>query len=180
MNIINEIFNHISRLFQWWVIILPWEQGLRARFGKHIKMLGAGTHFKIPFFDAVYVQTTRLRVMSTAMQTLSTLDKQTITVTGAVGYTIESIQKIYATLHHPESTLCNIVQGEIASFVSTRKFSECSPIEIEIYIFEKLKSMDYGIRSEYFKVIGYMNVRTYRLISDPFWQNNGLDLEIKK
>lgn len=74
MEVINSIAAFISKLFQWWFTVMPWEQALRIRKGSKVTLLGAGLYFKIPFIDAVYVQTTRMRMIDTPMQTMSTKD----------------------------------------------------------------------------------------------------------
>lgn len=181
MNWINDLINQISRIFQWWVTIMPWEQAIRVRFGKRTKLLNAGLHFKIPFFDSVYVQTTRLRVTNLPLQTVSTKDEKTITITLALGYSIVDIQKLFNTLYHPELTLSNICTGEISEYISTHDLQECRPIILEEAVYKKLEQFkDYGIQIDYFKVVGFANVRTYRLINDMYANTNPMDMEFKK
>lgn len=181
MNWINDLLTHLTKIFQWWVMINPWEQAIRVRFGKITKLLNTGIHFKIPFFDSVYVQTTRLRVVNLPLQTLSTNDEKTITITLAMGYSIENIEVLFQTLYHPESTMANICTGEIAEYVSTHDLSECRPAILEACVLNKIKSLpDYGLKIEYFKVVGFANVKTYRLINDMYTSMNSIDMDFKK
>lgn len=160
---------------------MPWEQAIRIRFGRHSKLLDAGLHFKIPFFDSVYVQTTRLRVTNLPMQTISTKDDKTVTISMALGYSITDIQQLFNTLYHPESTLSNICNGEISEYVSSHDLRDCRPVLLEKAVREKIEIFkDYGIRIDYFKVVGFANVRTYRLISDMYPNINPMDMEFKK
>lgn len=61
----NELFGAIFRFFrqfQIWVVVAPWEQAVRVRLGKHLSVLNAGVHLKLPFADLVYLQSVRLRI----------------------------------------------------------------------------------------------------------------------
>jgi regulator of protease activity HflC (stomatin/prohibitin superfamily) len=61
---VKEFFEYIFNAVKIWIIIQPWQQGLRVRNGKDVKLLNGGIYFKLPYFDSVYVQETRLRVVS--------------------------------------------------------------------------------------------------------------------
>lgn len=61
MNAFVEILRSFWRCFIWWVVIQPWEQGIRVRLGKKRVRLEPGIHFRIPYLDAVFKQSNRLR-----------------------------------------------------------------------------------------------------------------------
>jgi hypothetical protein len=44
-----------------WVIVQPWEQCLRVRMGKHVRMLPSGFHWRLPLIDTVFKQSVRMR-----------------------------------------------------------------------------------------------------------------------
>lgn len=179
MNYLKETLDYLSKLFQWWIIVEPWEVAVRTRFGKNMTVLGPGTHFRLPFFDIVYIQTIRLRIVHMAPQTITTKDAKTITIVCAVGYSISDMGKLYNSLSSPEGTICNIVQGEISDFVYNNDLSDCGPLKIENVILSKLNTSDYGIKYEYVKMVGYAVVKTYRLIQDGHWQPDALQLSTK-
>ena len=179
MNYIRDTLEYLSKLFQWWVIVLPWEKAIRIRLGKRVKVLSAGTHFRIPFIDTIYLQSTRLRVVQMAPQTISTKDKQTLTVVVCAGYSISDIEVLYQKMFQPESTISNIVMGETAQHIFSHYLEDCKPIDIEEKVMAKLNSEDYGIRYEYVKVIGYAIVKTFRLIQDHHWTPDSLNTNTK-
>ena len=37
MNIIKDIIDYITKLLTWWIIIMPWEQGITVSWGKKTK-----------------------------------------------------------------------------------------------------------------------------------------------
>lgn len=180
MSWVKEILDVITGFFKWWVIVEPWEQGLRVRFGKHIKKLRAGLHFRIPFLDMVYIQESRMRMVSMSAQTVTSLDGKTITLVSSVGYSIEDVVKLYTSIAQPDSTICNTVLAAIADFVATHDMAELSPGNIEKNARERLERLDYGLRFEEVRITNYAVVKTLRLIMDGAWVPDNLSLRDKK
>lgn len=180
MNQIKDFIEYITQTFKLWVIIQPWERAIRVRSGKYQKLLKEGVHFRIPFFDSVYVQTTRLRVVSMPPQTVTSTDGQTITAIATIGYSIESIEKLYNTLYHPETTIANMAMGAIAEYIQIHTAKDCRASDIEKYVLSSLNSEDHGIKYEYCKMTGFAIARTIRLIQDSAWTYEGLTLDDKK
>jgi regulator of protease activity HflC (stomatin/prohibitin superfamily) len=169
MNLITDLINWIEKGFKWWVIVLPWERGLRIRAGKHITLLTEGVYFKIPILDQVFIRTIRIRFMGLPMQTLTTRDGKTLTINASVGYSIQDVQKLYNTIYHPESTIANLALGAISKYVSSNILDNCSQDDIEREAVALLQQTDYGLHELSFKITGYAIVRTHRLLMDHAW-----------
>ena len=180
MNQIQQFFEYILNAIKIWIIVQPWQEGIRVRNGKGIKKLSKGIYFRIPYFDSIYIQENRLRVASMPMQTLTTKDLKTITINGAIGYQIKNVVTLYQTLYHPETTLINITMSEVAEYVFTKNLNEITPQEIEKYVLEKLSSKDYGLNFEYYRITTFAVVRTFRFIQDQSWVSEGLSMNEKK
>ncbi len=180
MELINTITAFLAKLFQWWFTVMPWEQAIRVRKGKNAKLLGAGLYFKIPFIDTVYIQTTRMRMIDTPMQTVSTKDGNTVTIKSAIGYTIKDIQVLYNTLYHPEMTLNSMSMGFVGEFVRENLIGEITPLNIESFVNSKITASDYGLKNLTVKITTFAIVKTYRLIQDNSGLYEGLNMEPKK
>jgi regulator of protease activity HflC (stomatin/prohibitin superfamily) len=164
----NELIAALRQFLQGlrlWITVTPWEQAIRVRMGKHVKLLGPGVHTKIPFLDLIYLQSTRMRISDLPRQTLTTQDGKSITLAGQLGYEISNLQKLYCTLHHAEDTITGLSRAEIATFVSDHKMEECTQTNIECVI-EKLDLSRYGLSNVELRIIDFAVVRTYRLIGD--------------
>ncbi len=177
MNIFTEIFKWFTELFKWWFVVLPWEQGLRVRLGKHPVILGPGIHLKVPLYHTAYKQTTRMRMLRLSMQTVTTRDKISLSIVCSMGYTIQDVLTLYKSLHHPEGTLANLVQSRVAEFVSTNTLDNCTPEGIEKYINDNINLEKYGLGNGYFKVTNYAAVKTIRLLQDQNWIADDLQLD---
>ena len=176
MEMINQIFGFIGKLFEWWFIVMPWEQALHIRKGKNVRLLGAGIYLRVPFIDTVYTQTTRMRVVDLPMQTISTKDGNTLSLKSVIGYTIADIQVLYNTLYHPEMTLSSMAMGYIGEFTREREIREITPPEIEKFVNSKIIASDYGLKDLHIRITTFAIVRTYRLIQDGSYLGEGLNM----
>lgn len=180
MNQVQQFLEYLFNSFKIWVIVQPWEAGLRVRLGKRIKKLKKGIYFKIPYLDSVYVQEIRQRVVNMPVQTVTTLDDKTVTFSAVIGYTVDNIEKLYQTLYHPEQTIINIAMSESTEHLRKINLKEISFDEIETKILDKINSSTYGVNINYYKMTNFASVRTFRLIQDGNWFHEGNDMDKKK
>ena len=180
MNQIQQFFDYILNAIKIWIIVQPWQTGIRVRAGKRIKKLNGGIYFRIPYFDSVYIQENRLRVASMPVQTLTSSDFKTITINGALGYIINDIEKLYEKLYHPDTTIVNITMSVVADFIFKNKVEDIDSKKIEKEVLLKLNDADYGLTFEYYKVTNFAVVKTFRLIQDQSWISEGVDMTAKK
>lgn len=180
MNQIKDFFEYIFNAFKIFVIVQPWQNAVIVRNGNKTKEVSGGIYFKLPYFDNVFVQESRLRVASLPIQTITTKDGQTITISASLGYSVKSIKKLYETLYHPETTIGNIAMSTLSDYVFNNNISDISPLKIESIIIEKLLKEDYGLIFEYFKITNFAVVKTFRLIQDQSWSYEGLKMDDKK
>jgi len=159
---------------------MPWERGVHVRLGKRTRILEGGVHWRIPFIDKVYIQTTRLRVIQGPSQTVTTKDGKTVTIVMAIGYVISDIEKMFQKMYHPEETLCGMVQGSVSDFVGIRELAECTYSKIEQSVKNDMNMEDYGMTLEYVKVSGFAVVKALRLIQEGPWLPNGIDINQRK
>jgi len=180
MNQVQQFFEYIFNAVKVFIIIQPWQTGLRVRNGRKIKKLNKGIYFRIPYFDSVFIQETRLRVGEVPIQTLTSKDLQTLTISSSFGYSVEDIETLYNTLYHPEETLQNIAMSEVANFVFINNIKDITPDNIEKSVLDKFKEMGYGLNFEYFKIANFAVVKTFRLIQDQSYGYSRLDMEDKR
>jgi hypothetical protein len=180
MSTLLEFIQRFLDAFIWWSIIQPWEQGIRVRLGKKRIRLEPGIHFKIPYADHVYIQTARRRYSNFGPLTATSKDNHTITLAGAVGFSISDLDKLYDKLQSPEDALHAISTGTVAGFIATHDLSECSPENIIAKCRPRLGLRRFGLKTEDFLLTTYARVRTYRLIMDtqpPDTWGDGIDTE---
>lgn len=175
LSTIGNLFSQISNLFKWYFTILPWEEGLRVRWGKHIKKLGPGVHLRIPLLHVVYKQSVRMRRVDMPLQTVTSKDGKTITLAVTLGYAITDVGKLYSTLHQPDGTLANLVQSKVSQYITTHTLSECEPQLVEAAVSSGLDFSQFGLGETNVTVTDFAVVKTFRLIQDQRWLPQNLD-----
>lgn len=175
MNWVKDLIDYLTGLLKWWVIVLPWQEGIRIRMGKSELHLKKGIYLKLPIIDNVFIQNVRLRYTQLPIQTVTTKDGKTITILGAIGYQIIDITKLYHSITNPDATICGIAMAKLSEFVATHDLSECSPASLEAAVV--IDGDQYGLKTE-IKITGFASVRTYRLIQDHAWMPTHKDHEI--
>ncbi len=179
MNGLKEFLQWLFESVRILIIVQSFETGIRIRFGKKIKKLEKGVYFRLPFFDSIYIQESRLRIIALPLQTLTTKDGETITLNGSIGYAIADIEKLYDTLYHPERSIQNIAMAEITTQIYDKNLAEVKIQDLRTVIMGKLKELDYGIEFKYFEITNFAVVKTFRLIQDRSWVSEGLQMDAK-
>jgi hypothetical protein len=179
---LSDVITKIMSMFQWWVVIAPWEQAIRVRHGKNIKVLKPGIHLRIPGFDRFFVQSLRKRYLNTPTQTVTTRDGKALTVSGGTAYSINDIGLLYNTLSDAEDVIQVETMATVADYVAWHNLDECRPEMLQEYVTDNLNFEQYGLTGVEFKITDFVAVRTYRLInSNPKdWSTGVLNTTIDK
>lgn len=162
---LSDILNQIVNLFQWWIVIAPWEGAIRVRRGNKIKVLGPGIHMRVPALDRFFVQTMRKRYMNTPTQTVTTLDRQAVTVSGGTAYKISDIGALYNSLSAAEDVIQIETMALVTEYIATRYISDITPDKIQNYVGANLRLERYGLTDVEFCVTDFVVVKTYRIIN---------------
>ncbi len=176
---LDQLLQIAAKPFQWWIVIAPWERGVQVRLGKTASELMPGIHLRIPWLDRVYVQSTRIRIVSTNNQTVSTKDGKVVTIHLAVRFSIASMLQVYESVSDPGLTLLNSVMSWASEHISETNSSVLTHKSIERFVNHKAKDCDWGLENLSARVLGFAFVRTYRLLVHDYERSFGLDLESK-
>lgn len=179
MTWLTQLFAGLAKPFKWWVIVAPWERGVRVRLGKTALLLEPGPHWRIPGVDRVYVQSVRLRTISETNQTLMTSDRQVVNLSYALLFAVADILKLYDSVANPELTLSMAAQAEIAKVVADTKSVDLTAALIADRVNGRLGELEsWGLSQPECRIVGFAFVKTYRLISNDYRNFSGLsDLE---
>lgn len=101
---VTELLRAVSKPLQWWELVAPWEQAVRAR-GKWVKHLLPGIHFRVPYLDRVTRTSTRERIVETDLRTCITKDGKSVTFSLGLHYSIRHLDLMVGRVVRPEGTL---------------------------------------------------------------------------
>jgi hypothetical protein len=176
---LSQFLTAFSKPLKWWVVVAPWEQGIKVRLGKTAIQLTPGIHFRIPFLDRIYVQSIRLRTITKDNQTVSTKDGKVISISVAIQFAIIDIVKLYNSVANPELTLRNLVLSKISEYISNNNIIDVSPVHIEKKVNSEIEEFeDWGLGDLSCFVVGFACTKTYRLLMNDYANGGGLyDIE---
>lgn len=175
-----SILKQLSQVFTWFVVVAPWEQAIRVRLGKNVRLLNAGIYVKVPFIDRVFKQSTRRRLNMLRPQTLTTADRHVVTCAGAVGYSIGDLVKLYDTLESPNGTIENEIAGLVAKYLGARNLKECSSAGLEQFVKDGMDLTKYGLNGQEFYLTSFATSKTYRFITggmESWGHDGGINME---
>lgn len=163
---LSQLLTGLKNLLTWWVTVAPWEQSVRVRLGKHVRLLRPGVHIRFPILDRIYVQSIRLRSADIPIQTITTKDGHTLTTGGNLLYEIVDVLRLYETLHHAQEALTDMVAAAIAEAVHGFIREECTPTTVQERVSGKLDLARFGINQTSVHITDFAFVKTYRIIKD--------------
>jgi hypothetical protein len=167
LNVVRDMLVFLKSLLTWWFIVEPWEQAVRVRFGKHVILFEAGAHLRIPFFDTVYVQNTRRRLLSVGSQTLTTSDRKVLTVHSTIGYVLSDVMKLQRGLHDADGTVMQHVTSRLAQDIAEHTLEDCGPAAVAARVRAQLGLKQYGLDVVEFALTSYVaDVQTLRILTD--------------
>jgi hypothetical protein len=164
---VSQLLQAATKPLIWWVIIAPWERGVRIRGGKRVVVLQPGVHLKIPFWDRVCVQSVRLRTLRTTAQTITTRDGKCVTLALAIDFAISDIGRLYDALAFPERSVIEWIEAGIASHARATEFAELTVQAIELCA-DAVDWSRYGIAQVRCRVTSFAAVRALRLINNEY------------
>jgi len=155
---VNAVLEAIGKfLSSWkpWVVVAPWERGVRVRLGKVAVQLDPGFHLRIPVLDRVLLVNTRLRVTTTAQVTIAGSSPAKVRVRMAnIGFLIVSPLDAIAHYNNPQSAVTAYAQAEMSAGLAAD----------EVMVAIKAKLSGSGIEIEFLRYQDDVEIRAYRLL----------------
>lgn len=164
----DQFLAWLSRIidsWKFWIVIAPWEIGVRIRLGKQATALVPGVHFRVPFVDAITLVNTRLRIEGTPPITVAgkTIN-QTRYIVASIGFKISDPLKAMMKYGCPGPVVISRAQTEIAKSVDA------------IMALERMRQFfngDSGIEIDFVAFVEDVEVKTFRLINASAWMASG-------
>ena len=174
-----QVKNLVVNLFQWWVVITPWEQGVRVRMGRYETLLTAGLHLKLPIVDKVYKQPIRLRSQFINGQTVTSADGKTIAISGAFQFEITDLLMLYRTLHNAHDVIEQRVQSIVALYCEDAAAAAITPERLSGEVKDALDLTPFGIRSRGYAVTDIAIVRPLRIVTGELGRYTSYDQRLE-
>jgi regulator of protease activity HflC (stomatin/prohibitin superfamily) len=148
------------------VIVEQWNGAVQLRFGKFIKVLYPGIHFKIPFFDSIVECPVITQSVNLPSQTLTTLDDESIVLKSIIRYKVSNIQTYLLGVMHANDVLIDTTQGMIRDVVELTTWDDL--VDVNETITNKVKEyvVRWGIEVEAVTITDLGIVKSFRIFGD--------------
>jgi len=148
------------------VIVEQWNGSVQLRFGKFIKVLYPGIHFKIPFFDSVIETPVITQSVNLPSQTLTTLDDESIVLKSINRYKVSNIQTYIFSVMHANDVLIDTTQGIIRDVVERTTWNNLVDVNETITNEVKEYVVRWGIEVEAVTITDLGIVKSFRIFGD--------------
>jgi regulator of protease activity HflC (stomatin/prohibitin superfamily) len=161
-----------------YIIIEEWNAGVHLRFGKWIKTLYAGIHFKIPFFDSIIECPVITQSVNLPSQTLTTLDEQSIVLKAIIRYKVNNVRTYLLGVMHANDVLIDTTQGIIRDVVEMTKWDNLIDVNTQITNEVKEYVVRWGIEVEAVTITDLGLVKSFRIFGDEVHKSTILPTDI--
>ena len=160
------------------VIIEQWNAAVQLRYGKWIRNLSGGIHFKIPFFDSVIECPVITQSVNLPSQTLTTLDEQSIVLKSIIRYKVSNIQTYLLGVMHANDVLIDTTQGIIRDVVEMTTWPGLVDVNSQITNEVKEYVVRWGIEIEAVTITDLGLVKSFRIFGDETHKTTILPTDI--
>ena len=161
-----------------WVIIEEWNGAVHLRFGKWIKTLPPGLHFKIPFFDSIIECPVITQSINLPSQTLTTLDEQSIVLKSIIRYRVSNVRTYLLKVMHETDVLVDTTQGMIRDIVEVTTWEDLVDVNHQITNEVKEFVVKWGIEVEAVTITDLGIVKSFRIFGDEAHKTTILPTDI--
>ena len=160
----------VLKIFQFWVVIYPYEQGVRLRLGKFQAVLSTGLHWCLPFkLDRVITIETVVRTLRLGAQSLVTGDGRHIVINTVVTCAVEDARKALLTVNSVEHVIDDACSGLVAAFVAQHEFGYivecCAEPDAALVDDCRRTAAEHGVHIVKVQFTDVTQSRTFRLLN---------------
>ena len=160
------------------VIIEQWNAAVQLRYGKWIRNLSGGIHFKIPFFDSVIECPVITQSVNLPSQTLTTLDEQSIVLKSIIRYKVSNVRTYLLGVMHANDVLIDTTQGIIRDVVEMTRWNDLVDVNSQITNEVKEYVVRWGIEVEAVTITDLGIVKSFRIFGDEAHKTTILPTDI--
>ena len=151
---------------------------MQLRYGKWIRNLSGGIHFKIPFFDSIIESPMITQSVNLPSQTLTTLDEQSIVLKSIIRYRVSNIQTYLLSVMHANDVLIDTTQGIIRDVVEMTRWNDLVDVNTQITNEVKEFVVKWGIEVEAVTITDLGIVKSFRIFGDEAHKTTILPTDI--
>lgn len=147
-----------------WVVIEEWNEAVLLRFGKFVKVLKPGIHFKIPFFDSVWETEIITQSIDMNPQSITTADGKNIVVKAIIRFSVVDTKTYVMSIMKPHDVLVDTTQGIIREIIEDTRWYDLVGIDKQLTTEVGKFMRRWGIKVEKVTLTDLAEIPSYRVI----------------
>ena len=147
-----------------WVVIEEWNEAVLLRFGKFVKVLKPGIHFKVPFFDSVWETETITQSIDMNPQSITTADGKNIVVKAIIRFSVVDTKTYVMSIMKPHDVLVDTTQGMIREIIEDTRWYDLVGIDKQLTTEVGKFMRRWGIKVEKVTLTDLAEIPSYRVI----------------
>ena len=153
-----------------WKVIYRGQLGVRWTFGKNIENLKPGFYFFMPVIQHIETTASCYQEVDCLIQTFTTSDDKSITLSANVGYTLYNAAKYFTEVYNFDSSAERRIRGHIFEMLYGLTYDEIrsSIPALRETLREKIheKATEWGVRIHQVQFTDFVAAPTYRLLNE--------------
>lgn len=168
----DKIFEFLASFFDYvkfYWIVEQYNRGILLRFGKFIKVLEPGYHWKWPFVDYVLEHTIVPTTMRLHHQSLHTKDDKAIVVQAVIKYQVSDVETLTMKVYDPVDAIGDMTQSIIKNILMERTWEEVLNPDLDNMITKKarVEARKWGIEIIQVTLVDIAKAPSFRMIQTP-------------
>lgn len=168
----DKIFEFFSSFFDYlkfYWIIEQYNRGVLLRFGKFVRVLPPGLHWKWPFADYILEHTIVPTTMRLYHQSLHTSDDKPIVIQAIIKYQVSDVETLLMKVYDPVDAIGDMTQAVIKNIIMEKTWEECRNPDLDNMITRKarVEAKKWGIEIIQVTLVDINKAPSFRLIQNP-------------
>jgi regulator of protease activity HflC (stomatin/prohibitin superfamily) len=161
---LKDVWDQITPYYE----VKEWEKGIVLRFGRYLKDVKAGAHFRIPIFDSIYTEEVNERTSRLPFQSLMTKDGKTVSLSVVVRWKIHNVRSFICKVAEGEESFEDITLGAMSDFIQGSTLSDFKDVSIADQIQEQVKDStpQWGVTIISVRIVDFTTARPLRLLQE--------------
>lgn len=165
---IIELLTGFFEYIKFWWVVEQYNRAVLLRFGKFVKVLNPGYHWKIPFSDIAIEHTVVPTTMRLNNQSLYTKDDTSISTQAIIKYQVSDVKTLLLEVYDPVDAIADMTQAIIKRIIMDRTWQECLATDLDNEITKKAKTeaKKWGIEIISVILVEFTKAKSFRIISN--------------
>ncbi len=153
-----------------WRAVYAGQRGIRWTFGKWTRDLAPGFWFYAPIIQHIETTWACYQEVDTALQTFTTRDNISVSLSANVGYTVYNAATYYTKVYNFDQTIERAIRGHLFEILHALEYEEIrtSLPALSQVLRDKIhaQATTWGVRIHHVRMTDFVRTRAYRILNE--------------